>query len=155
MSLFLDHAKIEQIGWQEGRAVWITLAPLRYYSERLGKILLVPAEFHSDLASVPRLPFTWWLAGGRGLRPSLGHDFLYQFSYYLDTDGNRIPVTKAEADEDFHALLLADPISGAGPTIAQLMYRAVQLGGRGRWKQPARTASLNPVWTREGWLDAP
>lgn len=152
---FLDFADLRQIGWKDGRAVWITLAPLRYRCAALGTTLLIPAEFVTDLASVPRVILAYWIAGGRGTRSSLLHDFPYQFGYWLDTDGARLGVDKATVDREFHRSLRTDPISGAGPVIAQVMYRGVQIGGRGRWNEPARTAALNPIWTREGWLDAP
>lgn len=154
MSAFLDTAKLEQIGWEHGRPLWLTLAPLRYRSETLGRTLVVPAEFITDLASVPRWALVWWVAGGRGMRSSILHDFPYQFGYFLDAAGARIVIERATVDAEFYASLLADPMSGAGVVIAQMMYRAVRLGGRGHWDNDERTISLNPEWAAAGWTTA-
>lgn len=151
MSAFLTPFEARQTGWSAGRAVWWTLAPLRYQSAGLGATVVVPAEFVTDLASVPRAPFAFWLTGGRGTRSAVLHDFPYQFGYWLrDADGGRMYVTKAEADATFHESLRADPISGAGPLTARLMYLGVRMGGRGCWRKDRRRAVLNPEWHASG-----
>lgn len=43
---------------------------------RMG-VIIVPRGFETDLASVPRLPFAWWLAGDTALAPACVHDWLY------------------------------------------------------------------------------
>lgn len=146
---FLDHAKVEQIGWKNGRALWMTLAPLRFGN------LTVPAEFITDLASVPRAPIAWWFTGGRGTRSAILHDFPYQFGYWLYSGGRRVNVRKTDADRVFYQSLLADPISGCGPTLAWMMYQAVRVGGRGVWSKEARTRTLNPEWSQAGWIANP
>lgn len=158
-SEFLDPADLRQIGWDwdTDRPVFLQLADLRYRSARLGgRVILVPAEFVTDVASVPRRPLTWLVAGGRGLRPSLPHDFAYEFGFWWITepDGirSRLDVAKPLVDEVFRESLLADPMSGAGRTMAWMMYQAVRFGGRGHWVNPARTEKLNPIWTREWGL---
>lgn len=147
---FRDYALIEQIGWKSGRAVWITRAPLRYESPRVGAVT-IPTDFITDLASVPRVAFAYWIAGGRGTRSAILHDFAYQFGYWFRSAGSMIRVSKAEADTEFRVSLLADPISGAGPIIASAMYAAVRIGGRGHWVNVKRTEDLNPEWAAE-WL---
>lgn len=152
-SAFLDHFRGEQIGWAGGRAVWQTLAPLRYRSVLLGTTVIVPVDFVTDLASVPRKPLAYWIAGGRGTRPSVVHDHPYQCGYWLLEDGRRLAVSKSLTDAVFREALLADPISGADGFIAQLMYKAVCIGGQGHWSdQGERAAKLNPQWTAAGWL---
>ena len=151
MSEFLDYFEARQNGWANGRAVWWTLAPLRYQSASLGAIVVVPAEFVTALASVPRAPFAFWLTGGRGTRSAVLHDFPYQFGYWLrDADGGRMYVSKAEADATFLESLRVDPISGAGPIAARLMYLGVRVGGRGCWRRDERRARLNPEWSATG-----
>lgn len=154
MPRFLDLFRGEQVGWEHGRAVWMTLAPLRYESPATGRVV-IPAEFVTDLASTPRAPFTFWLAGGRGTRSAVLHDFAYQFGYWLGEDGLRRESSKADTDAAFYASLRADPISGAGPVIARLMYAAVRVGGRGIWRDAGRTRALNPIWTATGGPTVP
>ena len=148
---FLDPFKGEQVGFAEGRTVWSTLMPLRYVWSR-GRVLLVPAEFVTDLASVPRLPLTYLLAGGRGTRSAVIHDFAYQFGFWFLEGGARLLTDKATADCVFRESLLADPISGAGGGMAWMMYQAVRVGGRGHWSaESTRTQALNPEWHAAGW----
>ena len=152
-SKFLDAFDGRQVGWADGRATWATLARLRYQSARLRATVEVPATFVTDLASVPRAPLAFWVAGGRGTRSAVLHDFPYQFGYWPLARGGRRVVDKAEADAVLLESLLADPISGAGPVVARVMYWAVRAGGRGCWRDlGARAAMLNPEWTAEGWL---
>ena len=147
--MFLDPFRGEQQGWRDGRAVWLTLAPLRYRHAQYG-VVVIPAEFVTDLASTPRAPFTFWLAGGRGTRSAVLHDMAYQFGYWLKDGSGRVYVRKDEADAVFYESLSADPISGATGWIARLMYGAVRFGGQGIWRAKARTVALNPVWSATG-----
>ena len=52
ISSFLLPLKIEE---NEGK--WTLLAPLKYRSELLERVITVPKGFITDLASVPRIPF--------------------------------------------------------------------------------------------------
>lgn len=56
---------------------WRLLAPLRYESKLLGRMIEVPADFITDFASVPRLPLVYLAAGGRGNKAAVIHDWLY------------------------------------------------------------------------------
>lgn len=155
MSRFLDHFRGEQVDWRTGRPIWLTLAPLRYQSERLAATIIVPAELVTDLASVPRLPLLWLAAGGRGIRSATIHDFAYMFGFWwLLNDPEtwwQQYVSRALADEVFYESLRADPISGAGPIRAREMWVAVRVGGRGVWANPERASDLNPIWSGGGW----
>ena len=153
MSAFLDRLQAEQTDWRMGRSVWITLAPLRYRSDRLNAEVVIPARFVTDFASVPRLPLAWLLAGGRGTRSAVLHDFPYQFGYWLTSEGERLTVKRGLVDDVFRESLPADPISGAGAVMAATMYAAVRIGGWPSWQaRAARTPALNPKWSREGWV---
>jgi len=57
---------------------WRLLAPLRYQSAVLGTLIEVPTGFLSDLASVPRLPLAYLLAGDTAHEAAVVHDYLYQ-----------------------------------------------------------------------------
>ena len=152
MSGFHGHFIGAQIGWENGRALWVTVVPLYYSSTHLGRTMVIPGEFVTDLASVPRLPLAYLLAGGRGTRSATLHDFPYQFGFWLDAvDGvTHIDVDKQTVDTVFHESLLADPISGAGRVSAWQMWAAVRVGGRGIWsKGTTRSEALNPEWSSD------
>lgn len=57
--------------------IWFLLEPLVYDSEILG-LVIVPSGFTTDFASVPRVPFIYWLYGDRAHRESVIHDYLYR-----------------------------------------------------------------------------
>lgn len=83
MSQFLSDLRLDLIEdeGEDGRAHWRLGAPLKYYSSvhwrgRHIGLIVVPRGFETDLASVPRLPVAWMLAGGIANRPSVIHDWL-------------------------------------------------------------------------------
>lgn len=130
----------------------MTLAPLRYRSTLLGATVVIPAEFVTDLASTPRLLITWFLTGGRAPRPAVVHDYAYVRGLLPIEGGGTRSVTKAATDAVFHEAMRADPESGTNAVTAWLMWAGVRLGGRGIWAQRgSRAATLNPVWSRQGW----
>jgi hypothetical protein len=154
-SAFLDPLRVEQVDWRAGRPVFMTIAPLRYRSARLGCVVVIPPEFVTDLASVPRLPIIWLATGGRGPRSAVVHDYPYQTGYWLLEAGGQLEVEKPVVDEVYHESLLADPISGAGPVRAWEMWAGVRVNvAGGVWGDRARAARLNPLWESSGWPQA-
>ena len=151
MSEFLGFFDAKQIGWRDGRAVWNTNAILRYKSDELGATIHIPAEFVTDAASTPRALMTWLIAGGRGFRSAVIHDWAYMRGSWLLEGHGENAVDKTTVDRTFYESLLADPISGAGSAIAWQMWMAVRMGGRGVWSNRMRSAHLNPIWTAQGW----
>jgi hypothetical protein len=97
---------------------WILLQPLRYYSESLGKEVVVPAGFVTDFASVPRWPFIYWFTGGKADAPSVLHDWFYRT--------NTEDITRAGADA-----LLAEAMAARGYWKARIwmMWLGVRIGG--------------------------
>lgn len=89
MSAFLTKLKAELVNdhdpKQDGRPTWRLLAPFQYQSDLLGKTITVPEGFVTDFASVPRLPLTWYLAGGEADQAATIHDFLYHSDVPRDT----------------------------------------------------------------------
>lgn len=79
----------------------------------------IPAGFETDLASVPRILWSWIPPTGKYLRAAVVHDYLYCVQ----------TVSKAEADAIFKAM---SRFFGVGWMRAQLMYIAVRIGGRYR-----------------------
>jgi hypothetical protein len=57
--------------------VWVIGRSLVYESDLLGKII-VPVDFETDFASVPRVPIAYELFGDRAHRESVIHDYLYR-----------------------------------------------------------------------------
>jgi hypothetical protein len=92
-------------------------APLVYRSEALGRVLEVPEGFLTDFASVPRLPFAYWLAGGIGDEAAVVHDFLYRMGM----------VPRDLADKVYREALRASKVSG---WRRGLMWAGVRLFGR-------------------------
>jgi len=130
-----------------GKRRWITLSPLTYESDRYGLPITVPAEFISDLASVPRAPLAFMLTGERAPGPAVLHDWLYQHDNWED---------RALADEIFReAMSVNQPEFGfeAEPAaIRILMWSGVRAGGWWPWlRHGKRRSQLNPIWTATVW----
>jgi hypothetical protein len=130
----------------------MTLAPLTYHSDVFGGPIVVPAEFITNLASVPRAPFAYMLTGGRARGPATIHDWLYQ---HPDWDNRSL------ADEIFlEAALVNQPDLGFDAEywpIAEVMWAGIRAGGWWAWRRHRqRAAALNPEWTAaDAWPEAP
>ena len=96
-------------------------APLIFYSEVLGRSIAVPRGFVTDYASVPRIPFAFWLFGGKARKAAVVHDFLYRQGAALDP-----PVTRAQADAVFRE---AAEASGQPGWRRAAMWAAVRAFG--------------------------
>ena len=59
---------------------WRLEQPLAYYSSMQDATIVAPRGFVTDTASVPRLPFAYWLYGGRGNAPAVIHDRIYRWA---------------------------------------------------------------------------
>lgn len=55
---------------------WRVDAPLIYQSIEHAMRIVVPAGYLTDFASVPRVPFAYWLAGGTAHQAAAVHDYL-------------------------------------------------------------------------------
>jgi hypothetical protein len=138
VSRFVTPLRIERIEDKsgDGRGTWRLLAPLLYDSALAG-MLVAPTGFVTDLASVPRAPFAYLLAGGIGHAAAVIHDWLYCCHR----------LTRARADAVFYEALLA---LGVPRWRAWLMWAGVRIGGAHPWRasgqrQPELVAS---------WIDA-
>jgi len=104
---------------KNGDTVRVLEKPLGYYSSMLKLLVTVPTGFETDLASVPRLPFTYWLWGGRAHREGVLHDYLYR--------KDSVPVVKRSvADRVF---LEAMKLRGKPRRVRWPMYSGVRIGG--------------------------
>ena len=70
--------------------------PFVYCSDKIG-VIVVPAGFITDFASVPRLPFVYMFFGGVGDEAAVLHDWLYAYPHQPHR-GCGIPLTRAQAD---------------------------------------------------------
>ena len=122
---FLTPLKLEKL---EGDR-WTVVEPFRVeldtyignYPGVLGFQITVPAGFSNDLASVPRLPLAYWLAGNTAHKSGVVHDYLYS-----------VKVPRNLADEVFMACMKAEGVPG---WRRSLMYAAVRAFGGGYYKE--------------------
>ena len=84
-----------------------------------GKVHSVPAGYVTDLASVPRMPLAYLLAGGRAPKSAVLHDHLYE--------------TRAGRDFADHVFLAAMKAEGVPSWIAKAMDWGVRVGGEERY----------------------
>lgn len=117
--------------------VWTLEAPLKYQSDRLGFLVTVPADFRTDLASVPRLPLAFLLAGDTAHEAAVVHDYLYQAHTALG-------VARDDADYVFwEAMNVSRPPEPAWRRW--LMWSQVRLWGWSAWETAmSRRQYLNP-----------
>ncbi len=127
-SEFKTRLRIERIEdtSRDGRGTWRLIDPLVYVSDVAQTIFVVPADFVTDLASVPRLPFAYMLTGGVGHAAAVTHDFLYTTHI----------VPRDMADAVFKEALAVLGVSGFQRWV---MWAGVRIGGGGSWKAPGPT----------------
>lgn len=122
------------LGEAGGRPLWRVEHAFRFWSPLLAApplefldLITVPEGFVTDLASVPRVPIAWLLAGGCANGPAVLHDFLYAHKW----------PSKALADAVFYeAMGVHRPEMGfvqVGQPKRWAMYTMVKLFGRRAW----------------------
>lgn len=112
----LDVREVDEFG-----GVWQLLAPLGYVSELLGRTVVVPSQFKTDFASVPRLLGMYDLEGGKCNKAAVVHDWLYSTQ----------AVDRKTADQVLREAIVA---SGYSRFTAGVFYAAVRVGGASHWK---------------------
>lgn len=106
----------------DGRGTWRLRRSLVYLSPLAG-VVRVPCGFVTDLASVPRLPFVFFLLSGYGHAAAVVHDWLY----------TEKPMDRETCDRVFSEALQA---CGVPAWRAWLMLRGVRAFGRSNWQAP-------------------
>lgn len=104
---------------RDGRGTWRLLGRLGYSSDLIGQVD-VPQGFVTDLASVPRLPVAYFLAGGMAHAAAVVHDWLYTTHQ----------VERAAADAVFREACQA---CGVSAWRAWVMWLGVRAGGASSW----------------------
>lgn len=121
---FLDSPTLQHLRQKDGRPLWRLSCRLRYNSAILNARVTIPAGFETDLASVPRLPFVWWFAGGRATRAAIVHDYLYVIRRPDRRTADRVFLEAMEAEND--------PPSAVKRWA---MYQAVVWFGKSAWNK--------------------
>lgn len=131
MSRFLTSTDVRVLRGQfrEGRQLFNLINPVAYDSDLLATVVVVPADYVTDFASVPKLPLAWLAAGGTAYEAAVIHDWLYT----VHAVGGK-PITRAKADAVFREAITASQDTTAP---GWLMWAAVRLGGAGAWREPA------------------
>jgi hypothetical protein len=115
MSKFNNTLKVECL---KDRVVRL-LEPFEYQSDLLGCTVVVPLDFYSDFASVPRLPVVFTLWGDRAYYESVIHDYLYAI--------DSVPVvSEHDANLVFKEAMIA---RGKSCLVYNPMYAGVCVGG--------------------------
>lgn len=121
MSAFLTPLRFEKIGPQR----WLLIDDLQFASESLHQIVIAPRGFQTDLASIPRFLWSIFPKVDKWDQAATIHDAAYAGAL-VDSVGERVPVTKAQADRLFLEGCRAMKVNGL---IALLMYLMVRLFG--------------------------
>lgn len=131
---FHGRLTLAMLGERGGRPLWRVESALTYWSPYLAEsslayadLLTIPVGFVTDLASVPRVPVAWLLAGGVANGPAVLHDYLYAMKW----------PTKPLADGVFWEAMGVDcPDLGfvqVGYPKRWAMYTSVKLFGGPAW----------------------
>ena len=97
--------------------LFMMIKPLVYIDPILHIKVTVPVDFVSDGPSVPRVPILYYIAGGKGKRGGVVHDYLYRNKYMARKFADLVY---------YHTLLDHSNISNK---LAWLMYKAVDICG--------------------------
>ncbi len=133
MGKFQSPLRVEKRGERE----WVLLEPLIYQSNNVG-VIVVDAGFVTNFASVPRLPFMYWLFGGIGDEAATLHDWLYRKEHTQST-GHERQIDRETADKVLRGVIIECLTKdGAGKlkakAIAWAMWAGVRLGGASHWE---------------------
>jgi hypothetical protein len=121
-----------------GRTCVTLVEPIEYHvgSDDSLEVIIVPAGFETDFASIPWGLWNLFPPLGPWARPAIVHDFLYATSGTGLFDGSRwitreTDYSRSDADGVFREALAVVGVPGWRRTV---MYRAVRLGGASGWK---------------------
>ncbi len=106
--------------WDNKKNLFIVEEPFDVIRNGYG-LFTVEVGFRTDLASIPQWATSLVPKLGHHLQPAVAHDYCYVHKTGLD---------KKKSDKLFYDGMISQ---GVRRSRAWLMYRAVRLGGKGRW----------------------
>lgn len=118
---FLSPLRLEDVDGAEG----ILLEPLRFYSDRLKRIVVAPAGFKTDFASIPRGLWNIFPKRGKHDKAAVLHDAAYR-NVLQGHLGNLLTLPKNQCDGLFAETM---EVSGVGWFSRTSMVRAVEWFG--------------------------
>lgn len=114
MSKFMTSLLVQQVDGVDQR--WIVKAPLCYLSDVAQTAFIVPVDFETDFASVPRIPLVFDALGDIAHAAAVVHDRLYA----------TCEVSRAVADEVFREACV---VCGLPAWKARAMWMGVRVFG--------------------------
>ncbi len=111
-AVFLTDLKVVEL--DDNRSRLLDYLVYRSCITGVGIIVVPPGEV-TDYASIPRLPFMYWLLGGRYKKEAVVHDYLYRTKLH--------PRHIADA-------VIAEAITSRGGVIETISAKAIWLGVR-------------------------
>ena len=121
---------------RDGRSLWAVQRALEYHAgDDPEELIVVPPGFVTDLASVPRLVWSFYPPDGPWAKAAIIHDFLYATKGTGEWHSHRgitraAPYSRKEAD-DILKEAMADRNVGAWEQ--GVIWASVRLGGAGGW----------------------
>ena len=121
---------------RNGRSLWALQRPLEYQTgPDPEELILVPAGFVTDLASVPRIVWSFYPPDGPWAKAAVIHDFLYFTKGTGEWHGRAgitrsTPYSRKDAD-DILKEAMADRRVGKWEQL--VIWLSVRLGGAGGW----------------------
>ena len=106
---------------------FVLVEPLAYESAVLGGVLVVPAGFPTDLASIPRGLWNVLPPIGKYDAAAVCHDMLYRAGAF-----NGRPIDRGDADK---TLLEAMDVLGVNRIQRWMIYAGLRIGGWVVWNQ--------------------
>jgi hypothetical protein len=126
-----DHPSI-----RGGRSLWGVEQPLSYLAGAgADQLISVPAGFVTDLASIPRLVWSFFPPDGPWAKAAVIHDYLYATKGTGNWKGHlgvvrAAPYTRAEADGILREAMADRQVGGFERAV---IWTAVRLGGGAGW----------------------
>lgn len=135
-SRFLTPLRVEQI--DNGK--WLVREALIFLSTEQEKAVIVPAQFITDFASVPRLPIIYLAMGNTAHAASVLHDYLYTSGELSrkDADDMFLEAMKVTQNLEYDAKSLKSKLAtmlGIPLLKRWAMYSAVRVAGFTRYKK--------------------
>jgi len=126
MAVFLTPLRVEKIGHtKDNRPLWKLTANLGYRTDIKSherELIIVPTDFETDCASVPRVPVLYTLTGDTAHEAAVVHDWLYRQHEW----------TRKDADAVFYEAMT---VTGESRWRAWLMWSAVRAAGWTIWRK--------------------